>query len=596
MILQYWRVWLLIVMVLGAVFAVGLKSYPYGRDGVVVIQIANESAAKDVVGLGSQITEINGEKIRNVADWEKAVQKAKVSINIVADGKPYSIAFNNTPGIFVGEIERTNLNFGIDIQGGVRILLSPVGNVTEDTVTQVIQVLQTRANIYGLREINFYPVYADRPLIHVESAGVGTDFVENLLAKQGMFEAKVTKPVKIGANNTARLQVGSKTYDVPVTANDTLIVEGREVKQRDRFTLDGIEFEYMNKSSGRLLLYAKVYDGKDIEIVYTDAQRSSIAPVQGGFEFQFGIAVSKDGAQKFLSALKGVDKIFDVNSGQEYLESNIILYLDGKEVSSLRIGASLADKPAQEVSIQGFETTQEGAVKERLRLQTILRSGALPTSLEIVSIDVISPTLGKAFIQSALMAGIAAIILVSGIIFLRYRNVKIAVPMILVSLSEVAIILGAAASGDAYIWGAVLVISFALITAAFLKRHADLSAYSILVVPLAGMISWTVDLASVAGTIAAIGTGINHQIIIADEALRGVKKEDKVLDIKDRIKLAFFIIIGAAMTNIGSMIPLAFIGAGLLRGFAITTIVGVAAGFLVTRPAYGTIVEKFVRK
>ena len=39
------------------------------------------------------------------------------------------------------------------------------------------------------------------------------------------------------------------------------------------------------------------------------------------------------------------------------------------------------------------------------------------------------------------------------------------------------------------------------------------------------------------------------------------------------------------------MVPLVLIGVGLVRGFAITTMVGVLVGILVTRPAYAKIIE-----
>jgi len=39
------------------------------------------------------------------------------------------------------------------------------------------------------------------------------------------------------------------------------------------------------------------------------------------------------------------------------------------------------------------------------------------------------------------------------------------------------------------------------------------------------------------------------------------------------------------------MVPLMSLGVGLVRGFAITTIIGVLIGVLITRPAYAKIIE-----
>ncbi|MBI2142105.1 preprotein translocase subunit SecD, partial [Candidatus Woesearchaeota archaeon] len=98
-----------------------------------------------------------------------------------------------------------------------------------------------------------------------------------------------------------------------------------------------------------------------------------------------------------------------------------------------------------------------------------------------------------------------------------------------------------------------------------------------------------IDLAAVAGIIAAVGTGVNDQIIITDEALRGEAR--RAFSWKDKIKNAFFVIFGAYITLVVAMLPLLFAGAGLLRGFALTTIIGVSVGVFITRPAYAAILE-----
>ena len=48
-------------------------------------------------------------------------------------------------------------------------------------------------------------------------------------------------------------------------------------------------------------------------------------------------------------------------------------------------------------------------------------------------------------------------------------------------------------------------------------------------------------------------------------------------------------------TVVVAMIPLIFAGAGLLKGFAITTIIGVTIGVFITRPAYSDFVEVMMK-
>ncbi|MBU2052995.1 MAG: protein translocase subunit SecD, partial [Nanoarchaeota archaeon] len=63
------------------------------------------------------------------------------------------------------------------------------------------------------------------------------------------------------------------------------------------------------------------------------------------------------------------------------------------------------------------------------------------------------------------------------------------------------------------------------------------------------------------------------------------------LSFKQRIKRAFAIILGAYFTSLVALFPLMWAGAGLLKGFAITTIIGITAGVLITRPAFTDIVR-----
>jgi preprotein translocase subunit SecD len=191
-------------------------------------------------------------------------------------------------------------------------------------------------------------------------------------------------------------------------------------------------------------------------------------------------------------------------------------------------------------------------MEERARLQSILKSGALPTSVTIVQLETLSPTLGTTFIKNALLAGFVALIGVIVVVGTRYKKPRIVLPMIIISSSEILIILG-----------------------------------------IASMIGWTIDLPAIAGIIATIGSGINSQIMIIDQALRG---EDKTLSLREKLKSAFFVIFGAGGTVIAAMIPLMIVGFGLLRGFAITTIIGVLVGIVIARPAFGEIVKRILKE
>ena len=104
---------------------------------------------------------------------------------------------------------------------------------------------------------------------------------------------------------------------------------------------------------------------------------------------------------------------------------------------------------------------------------------------------------------------------------------------------------------------------------------------------IASLIEWNLDLPSIAGILATIGTGIDQQIIILDEARR-----EMFLSLKQRLKRAFGIILGAYFTAVVSLLPLLWVGAGLLKGFAVTTIIGITTGVLITRPAFTDMIKR----
>ncbi|MFQ5815232.1 MAG: protein translocase subunit SecD, partial [Candidatus Hydrothermarchaeaceae archaeon] len=112
----------------------------------------------------------------------------------------------------------------------------------------------------------------------------------------------------------------------------------------------------------------------------------------------------------------------------------------------------------------------------------------------------------------------------------------------------------------------------------------------ILILGVASLIRWDIDLPAIAGIIAAVGTGVDNQIVILDEIL--LEKERSV---RHRIKNAFFIVMGSYLTIVAAMIPLFLIALGMLEGFAVTTIIGATSGVFITRPAFARIVEYLVK-
>lgn len=307
--------------------------------------------------------------------------------------------------------------------------------------------------------------------------------------------------------------------------------------------------------------------GKDITYVCRSADCSGLDPSRGCGQsqdgwacgFRFSITLSPEAAKRQADETKLLQVVSSPSGGGRYLSKPIDLYLDDNLVDTLQIGSELKGRPVTDISISGggagrveSEAAQD-ALANMKKLQTILITGSLPVKLNVVKTDAVSAVLGQDFVKAALLMSALAIIAVTIVIYVRYRLFKVTVPIVITMISEAVILLG-----------------------------------------VASLIGWNLDIASIAGILVAIGTGVDDQIVITDETLRG--ERGAVFGWKEKMKRAFFIIFAAYFTLVAAMIPLLFAGAGLLKGFAITSIIGVSVGVFITRPAYAAIVEHLVNK
>lgn len=543
-------IWIFFIVI--SIILIGPNINPNGYnvkyiDTTIGVQGINKIATNDV------IYSINGDT--NVASAVTSNYTGIVTLE-TNHGEILLRANNTELGLSVEKVPSSNIHLGLDLKGGVRAVIQPIINDTtqtslnatnvtnttidSDMINRIISTLQTRINVFGLREASFRPLSSgNNALIEVTLAGGTRQELTELLERQGKFEAKIPLMLKDGA----QLKL-SQVYNVQlsnniVTVNDVSYTVGQS------FVLEGIPFS-IDGIGDAVNLTATVFTGNDIQLVYFDPQHSSIQQVQNGYEWSFGLQLSNDGAQKFAFITSNLNPTVSGN-----LDSKLYIYLDGKELDALNIVNALKGQIVREPSVSGFGQTLNDATQSRLRLQSILRSGSLPVSIQIAQLDVISPTLGENFLASASIAGLGAILMVAIVTFIRYRRIKISVPMVCVSLTEVLITIG-----------------------------------------IATLIGWTIDMPAIAGIIASVGTGIDSIIMITDETLLGKKEE---LSLTERLKRAFFIVFGAGGTIIAAMLPLTILGFGALRGFAIVTMIGVFVGIFITRSAYGEIVKSIIK-
>ncbi|MBS3150008.1 hypothetical protein J4455_04965 [Candidatus Woesearchaeota archaeon] len=517
-ILKKWRV---IVLILALLISLISINYQFNTEGVIIKGVEFNSTAS-LAGIPTpspniaptnyeKIIAVNGKEIKTLEDYTKLVTESpnNQALRIQTNKNSYAILKSNASslGITVDNVPTSNIKKGLELQGGTRVLLKPESTITDQDREDLIQILENRLNTYGLSDIKIKKAndLSGNKYISVEIAGATKTEVKDLVASQGKFEAKIGDSIVFE---------GGKKDITFVCRNDG--------------TCSGIR-ECQESSEGQVCI------------------------------FEFAITLSADAAKKHAEITKDLD-INISSQGTKYLSKTLDLYLDNNQVDSLQIGADLKGREATQIAISGpgIATTKEeasqNALKNMNKLQTILITGSLPFKLEIVKIDNISPTLGSQFVKNALLIGIIALIAVAITIFIRYRSLKIVIPVFITQISEIILLLG-----------------------------------------FASLFKYNLDLAAIAGIIAAVGTGVDDQIVMIDE-IRAKGSESYASTVKERIKRAFFIIMSAWAVGVASMLPLLRAGAGLLTGFAFTTIVGISVGVFITRPAFASIVETLLEE
>jgi len=509
-IFKSWRVIMLLLFLLLSFIAI---NHQFGDKAVIIKSVEANSLAFNS-GIKSpdpklQLTQkekiffVNNKEIRTTEDYLNAVESIPLNstIRIKTDKQEYIfLKSSNKIGIDISESASSNLRKGLELQGGTRVLLQPEGKVTDQEIKDIIDTMSNRLNIYGLSDLKIKPAkdLLGNKYVVVEIAGVTKEEVKDLIASQGKFEAKI--------------------------GEDTVFEGGKK------------DITFVCRNDG------------------TCSGVRNCNPSQNGYScsFEFTISLSAEAAKKHAEITKDLD-VNITESGSEYLSKPLELYLDGTLVDTLQISSDLKGQEATRISISGpgagitEQDAIQDAVKNMNKLQTVLITGSLPTKLNTVKLDTISPLLGKEFTNNIMLVVLLAALAVSLIIFIRYRSLKISIPIIVITLSEVYIVLG-----------------------------------------LASLFRYNLDLAAIAGLIAAVGTGVDDQIVITDEL---INKEQQFGGFKERIKKAFFIIMGAYATTVAAMLPLLKAGAGLLVGFAIITIAGVSVGVFITRPAFAEIIK-----
>lgn len=278
-------------------------------------------------------------------------------------------------GIKIGTFERSlNPVLGLDLRGGMQVLLAPKAGTTADaqSLQDTAKILESRANGLGVSEVLFQ--VAGTKYILGEFPGLtNTEEVIAAVRQTGLLEFVETGSVYLPAGTAVLTDHGQ----TPVTPDPSIVptVDGN---------LNVVPADYV---------WHSVMTGSDIDSVEVTAAD------MGGFSVDF--------------TLTEAGKTIFADFTRANLNNYLAIVLDGKVISCPTISGVIDTGKGQ---ISGGFTSETAN-----NLAITLRYGRLSVPVEVVESRIVGPSLGADSLQKSLVAGLIGFIVVALFMILYYR-------------------------------------------------------------------------------------------------------------------------------------------------------------------------------
>lgn len=446
---------------------------------------------------------------------------------------------------------KTNTQFGLDLSGGTWLQMQFQGEVVhfttdrpvDDFLTDLQKGLDAEIYLVGDDKLEIRKHFTEGELESAFAvAGGDLTSYEPGVTRETAEQAKQILEQKLNA-------LGTKDAKV----NPLISLSG--VSQYIRVEMAGVSLSEAKDIVGtqgqfEIRIFSK--ENQTEHVLYGDAIQTVGIPERDTRSNSWGVSftLSEEGAAQFREGAIKYGATTDPDN--HWLD----MVLDGRTVYSAPLSEDLAAQLQFEPIRSLVASTGPGdaGLTAAQNLEIHLRAGALPVQVTVAGSGQVPSNFGEMYKNLSILAFIVAALAVGAVIYYRYREPMIVLPMMAVNLSEIVILLGIMAA-----------------------------------------IQYQLDLAAIAALIAVLGTGIDQLVIITDEVLHEGRVPSKQLYQK-RLTRAVGIIMVSAATVVIAMLPLALLDLSTLRGFAIITILGVLIGVLITRPAYGKIIMAILSK
>ncbi len=419
---------------------------------------------------------------------------------------------------------------GLDLEGGTSVILTAEGEgATDDEVLdQTVAIIRQRIDQLGVAEPEVSRAGTSNILVQLPGVENEEQALEVIGSTAQLTFRQVEAISPTGAKRAPPLteERGSEVNDEPVVYESA--------QPGDRGTIYELKPALLTGD------------------VVTRAEAVIIDPTTGS-DWTVSINMDEEGSRTWADFTSRMACLRDEG---EPIRSQVAIVLDGRVESAagMQDPATGGAQGGVEcgTGITGGETQIDVATQaEAKQLALVLRTGALPVTLEQSQVQKVSPTLGRDSLQAGLFAGLLGMALVFVYVLLYYRSLAFIV------------------------WAGLVVFTACLYALlAFLGETAGLS----------------LSLAGVAGVIVSIGVTADSYIV-AFERLKDEAHEGKSLRAaaeKGMVRAFRTIIVADFVTGSAAAI-LFFLAVGPVRGFALTlglsTVIDVLIAYFFTRPA-----------
>ncbi|MDD4967618.1 protein translocase subunit SecD [Halothiobacillus sp.] len=609
----WWKNLLIIlVLLLGIFFALPNL---YGENPA--LQISKRNAVMDQAAVDKAVAALKAANIpvksARLEDKDGLIQFSSTdaqlkAVNVVREalGEDYPVALNLAPAAprWMQDMGAKPMYLGLDLRGGVHFLMqidmqAAIKTALERRVDGMrgdlrkANIRYVAADVENGNEIALrFPDAAARDAALKSMAGNYPELKFNTEERNGepyltakFTDAGATAERKAAVDQnitTLRNRVNELGVAEPLIqqqGDDRIVVElpGIQDTVRAKEIIGAtatLEFRLVSgtptdwvdaEQSGRVPPDARLYHEKDGRPILLKRQvivtGDRITGASSGFDQRSGspaVFVNLDGqGARRMADITGqnIGKQMGVVFIEHRTETKMV---DGKPVKDKKViqqvinVATIQDQLANRFQITGLDSPEEAR-----DLALLLRAGALRAPMDIVEERTVGPSLGAQNIQSGVNASILGFALVAAFMLIYYR-----------------------------VFGVTAVVALAV--------------NLILIVAVLSLLQATLTLPGIAGMVLTLGIAVDANVLINErirEELRNGLTPHAA--IKAGYERAFATIIDSHVTTLLAAIVLFALGAGAVKGFAVTLTIGILASLftaiMVTRALVNLIYGRRVR-